>query len=143
MESVHRCLDMLISIKFEGNFNTWGFIQPSYCLKCFLSENEAEKAEIQSVLREDVRPKWDDDKEHHKSIEEILDGKLIESAKKQLIRYGNDSLKDEYDWRSNLLIKYLYVFALGAIGSLSKSKVLNKINSHIIRILKLYIALAA
>lgn len=42
-EAMNICLDVLTNIKFNGNFELWSEIEPSVCLKYYLSNNEDEK----------------------------------------------------------------------------------------------------
>ena len=56
-EGVDICLKALTGLKFNGNFNLWTFIQPSYCLKYYLTTDESVKEEITRMLREDVKSK--------------------------------------------------------------------------------------
>lgn len=134
LEGVDICLKILTSLKFNGNFNLWTFIQPSYCLKYYLTTDENVKEEITRMLCEDVKSKWHDDDEHQEFIQKILDGELVQSAQEELERYIDDGVKKEYIWRVNLLIEYLYVLALGATGLLSKSIVMGEIEKNLIRL---------
>ena len=133
-EGVDICLKALTGLKFNGNFNLWTFIQPSYCLKYYLTTDESVKEEITRMLREDVKSKWHDDDEHQEFIQKILDGELVQSAQEELDRYIDDGIKEEYIWRVNLLIEYLYVLALGAIGSLNKTTVMDEIKKNLVRL---------
>lgn len=112
----------------------WAFIQPSYCLKYYLTTDESVKEEITRMLREDVKSKWHDDEEHQEFMRKILDGELVQSAQEELERYIDDGIKEEYIWRVNLLIEYLYVLALGATGLLNKSIVTDEIEKNLIRL---------
>lgn len=120
-EGVDICLKVLTGLKFNGNFNLWAFIQPSYCLKYYLTTDESVKEEITRMLREDVKSKWHD-------------GEVVQSAQEELDRYIDDGIKEEYIWRVNLLIEYLYVLALGATGSLNKSAVMDEIKKNLVRL---------
>lgn len=133
-EGVDICLKALTGLKFNGNFNLWAFIQPSYCLKYYLTIDESVKEEITRMLREDVKSKWHDDDEHQEFIQKILDGELVQSAQEELDRYIDDGIKEEYIWRVNLLIEYLYVLALGATGSLNKTTVMDEIKKNLVRL---------
>ena len=64
----------------------------------------------------------------------ILDGELVQSAQEELDRYIDDGIKEEYIWRVNLLIEYLYVLALGATGSLNKTTVMDEIKKNLVRL---------
>lgn len=137
LQGVHVCLDVMTQLKFNGNFNLWTFIEPSYCLKYFLTDDDAIKAEITRMLRYDVVSKWEDEDEHDENIQNILDGRDVQSAQEQLDRYINDD-NQEFYWRINLLIKYLHILALGATGKLNKSMVLNEIDTNIARLREMH-----
>lgn len=138
LEGVHICLNVMTQLKFNGNFNLWVFIEPSYCLKYFLTDDDAIKTEMTKMLHHDITSKWEDEDEHKENIQNILDGNEVQSAQEQLSRYIDDDIKHEFHWRVNLLIKYLHIFALGATGKLSKCMVLNEINTHITRLRYIY-----
>lgn len=134
LDGVNICLDIMTKLKFNGNFNLWTFIEPSYCLKYFLTEKNAVKTEISRMLRHDIVSKWEDEDEHNEDMQNILNGKDVQSAQEQLSRYIDHDIQHEYHWRINLLIKYLHVLALGATGKLSKSVVLDEINTNLARL---------
>ena len=134
IQETEICLDVLTQLKFNGNFNLWTFIEPSYCLKFFLTHDESVKQEITRMLREDVKSKWDDEEEHQEWIQKILDGESVKNAQEQLDRYIEDGIKTEYFWRVNLLTAYLHVLALGATGVLNPSVVNDAINQNLARL---------
>ena len=134
IQETEICLDVLTQLKFNGNFNLWTFIEPSYCLKFFLTRDESVKQEITRMLREDVKSKWDDEDEHQEWIQKILDGELVKNAQEQLDRYIEDGIKTEYIWRVSLLTTYLHVLALGATGALNPSVVNDAINQNLARL---------
>lgn len=137
MIAVKKMLDVMTTIKFNGDFNFWTFVQPSYCLKYFLSSNENNKKEITEMLYNDVKSSLDTKEEHLEFLLEIQNGRLLESAQTKLLK-NMDNENDEYVWRSNLIKKYLHILALGTKGIISSETVLLEINKNINRQKELY-----
>ncbi|MDO4764238.1 MAG: hypothetical protein Q4A00_07650 [Flavobacteriaceae bacterium] len=132
LSAVQTLLDLMTQIPFNGNFNQWTFVEPSYTLRYFLSNDNTEKEKIKHYLINEVRSEWDDDEEHAEHLQKKRDGMLVESSLEQLERY-NTSEKEEFTWRTTVLIRYLEVLTIGATGKLDEKNVLNEINSNIER----------
>lgn len=132
LSAVEQILDFMTQIPFNKNFNLWAFIEPSYTLQYFLTDDDTKKAKITRYLTTEVRSEWDDDDEHAEFLQQKLDGSLVQNSLEQLERY-NITEKEEFIWRTPVLIRYLEVLALGASGKLDKVSVLKEIHYHIER----------
>lgn len=132
LTAVNTLLDFMTEIPFNGNFNQWTFVEPSYALRYFLSDDEAEKAKISQYLTTEVRSEWDDDDDHAEFLQKKRDGMLVQSSLEQLERY-NTSEKEEFNWRTFVLIRYLELLAIGATGKIDEATVLQQINENIDR----------
>lgn len=137
MLAVQIILDVLTTIKFNGNFNLWVFIEPSYALKYYLSQDITIRNNIRKMLNEDVVSPLHDREEHAERLEKIRNGLLIDMSKGSLNENLDNNLS-EYDFRSSLLRKYLHLFALGATGSISEEECLDEIESNYSRLQYLY-----
>lgn len=136
LNAIQICLDVLTKIRFDGNFNLWAFIQPSYCLKYFLSDDTDEKVRITEMLKTEVRSEWDDDDEHQEFLQKILDGELVHASEEKLEQRKNDP-DGEYTWRTIVLQNYLHILALGATGKINIDKAMSEIHSNLKRLKEL------
>ena len=137
IEEAEIVMNIITKIKFNGNFQQWSFVEPSYCLKYYLSRDCREKEEITKMLIYDVRSEWDDEIENLEFKKRIMDGELVESSKRRLDDYLNNE-KNEYMWRIPLIIDYLKVIALGSNGLLSYDIAIKEIEENIEREKELY-----
>lgn len=139
MPTVQIMLDVLTTIEFKGNFNLWTFIEPSYTLKYYLTEDIAIKEGIRTMLIEEVKSKLESNEEHILYLEKVRNGLLVDMSKESMEK--SSSLEDrylEYGYRTTLLIRYLHLFTLGATGSISEEDCLNGIHSNYSRLQYLY-----
>ena len=132
LPALEKLLAFMTQIPFNKNFNLWSFIEPSYTLQYFLTDDDDKKTKITQYLTTEVRSEWDDDDEHAEFLQRKLDGSLVQSSLEKL-ECHKTSEKDEFIWRTAVLIRYLEVLALGASGKLDKTSVLNEIHHHIER----------
>ncbi len=133
---VTHCLEIFLNIPFKQNFNTWTFVEPAYTLKYYLSTDEKEKATIQKYLLEEVRSPWYDDQEHQEYIQEIRNGKHINIDQEEYEKYKEG--KSKWIFLRILLVSYLHLNALGAIGNISDQEVKRKIKEIITELKKQY-----
>lgn len=133
---VTHCLEILLNIPFKQNFNTWTFVEPAYTPKYYLSTDEKEKATIQKYLLEEVHSPWYDDQEHQEYIQEIRNGKHINIDQEEYEKYKEG--KSKWIFLRILLVSYLHLNALGAIGNISDQEVKRKIKEIITELKKQY-----
>ena len=112
------------------------FVEPAYTLKYYLSTDEKEKATIQKYLLEEVRSPWYDDQEHQEYIQEIRNGKHINIDQEEYEKYKEG--KSKWIFLRILLVSYLHLNALGAIGNISDQEVKRKIKEIITKLKKQY-----
>ncbi len=137
-QGLNILLDELTKIKFTGNFNIWVFIQPSYTLKFYLTDDKEVKQEIRQMLIEEVKSSLDSEEEHQEYLNEIRDGLLVNMSLKKIENRTLDNKADEIHYRQNLLIDYFQIYALGATGAISEQKCLEEIEINIARLKELY-----
>ncbi len=132
-QGLNIVLSELTKIKFMGNFAIWEYIEPSYTLKFYLSDDEKEKQEIRRMLNEDVKSPLDSDEEHREYLNKIRNGLVLDTA----LEFA-DFDDDEKDSREGILTAYLQIYALGATGTISEQKCLEEIECNIFRLKDLY-----
>lgn len=136
MEAVKECMRIVCQIKFDGNFNTWTFIQPAYTLKFYMSQDSTEQGAIRQMLCHDVRSKLHDDEQHQITLDKIRLGHSVQTALKSLERNGKEP-KDEYTFRQIVLFAYLHVLAIGTCKELNEPEVRKQIDANLKRLVEL------
>lgn len=135
--ALDECIHILTQIPFRGDYRIWVSVEPAYCLKFYLSEDETEKESIQKMLWEETRSPRYDKQEHQDYLQKVMDGLLLESSLEELEKYS-ETAKEEYELRCYVLSTYLQILALGAQGKYNRAAVLEGIETQTMRLRELH-----